>query len=240
MKAIKYAAAGVVLGVVGAMLLPSLAQQTSPSGAPASQEGRTVTVTGTATVRSAPDEAVVSLGVQTHASSAQEALQQNADRMSAVLASLVKLGIGRDQVATSDVSLWPSYSNDGTGVTGYDASNQVEVTIRDLSRVGNLIDDAVGSGANLASGIRFQMSDENSGVTDSLSEAVADARRKAEALAAAGDASLGDVVSMTETGTPSVPPVYYEERAVAADASTPINPPTLKTAVSVTVTWTLV
>ncbi len=238
MKPIKYTVAGLVLGVVGAMLLPSLAQQAS-SPDPAAPAGRTVTVTGSSTVKTAPDEAVVSLGVQTHGSNAENAMQENATRMAAVFRALAGLGIGKDQIATTDVSLWPSYDNSGSSVTGYDASNSVDVTIRDMSKVGRVIDAAVAAGSNLTGGIRFQVSDENAGTTDALAAAVADAKRQAEALAAAGDASLGQIVTINSSTTSSEPPIYYGRDAAMPVASTPISPPTLETQMQVTVTWQL-
>jgi uncharacterized protein len=238
MKRIGYVVAGVLLGAVVAFQLPLLAQD-SGSDAPGAPDSRTVTVNGTATIRSAPDEAVISLGVQTQAGNAQDAMRENADRMSAAIAALIDLGIGRDDISTSSVSLYPTYGRDGMDVTGYQASNQVDVTVRDMGNVGRAIDAAVGAGANLTNGITFRLSDENRGVTDALAAAVRDARGKAEALAGAGDAALGRVLTIAETGAPNYPPVLYDRMAVAAEA-TPIEPPTLETQVSVTVTWELV
>jgi uncharacterized protein YggE len=80
-----------------------------------------VTVNGTATIKAAPDEAVISLGVQTQAATAQGAITQNAERMMAVLQALVGQGIGRDDIATSYVSLYPTYGNTGMEITGYQA-----------------------------------------------------------------------------------------------------------------------
>jgi hypothetical protein len=237
MKRIGYVVAGVVLGAVVALQLPSSAQ-VSTTGA---SSQRSVTVTGTATIKSAPDEAVISLGVQTQANTAQGALSENAQKMTAVLTALANEGIGKDDIATSYVSLYPMYGQNGQEVTGYQAQNQIDVTVRDLSKVGRVIDAAVGAGANLASGITFKLSDQNQGVNQALADAVHNARDKAESLAAAGNASLGDVITINEGTTPSYPPVPYEMAgaATANSAPTPIQPPTLETQVTVTVTWAL-
>ena len=238
MKRIGYVAAGVVLGALVALQLPSSAQTTTTS----TPSQRSVTVTGTATIKAAPDEAVVSLGVQTQANTAQGALTENAVRMTAVLNALADEGIDKSDIATSYVSLYPTYGQNGQEVTGYQASNQIDVTVRDLSKVGRVIDAAVGAGANLTNGITFQLSDQNQGVNQALADAVKNARDKAETLAAAGNASLGDVVTIQEGTPPSVyPPIMYD-RALAAGAAstpTPIQPPTLETQVTVTVTWAL-
>lgn len=240
MKAkVSWGAAGLVLGLVVALTLPSLAQPSSPSPGPGGS-GRAVTVTGSATIRSAPDQAVVTLGVQTQAPTAQGALQQNASRMNDVMKAILGDGVKSADIATAWVNLYPNYDSGGTAIVSYSAQNQVDVTVRDLSTVGSIIDDAVGAGANLSNGIQFQLSDQNQGVERALAEAVANARVKAEALASAGDASLGSVVTITEGTTPQNPPIPFGADAGRAEASTPISPPTPETRVTVTVVWTLV
>ncbi len=231
---VRWGAAGLIVGLAAALALPSFAQ-TAPTPSPGAT-ARTVTVTGTATIRSAPDEAGVTLGVQTQSQSAQDAMQQNANKMSDVLKSLADLGIRRDDIATSGISLYPNYGNNGQDITSYTAQNQVDVTVHDLGSVGKVIDRAVAAGANLTTGIAFQLSNQNQGLDEALKRAVADARSKAEVLSQAGGASLGDVISITE-GAPPVPPIYA---SAAAGAPTPVVPPTLETQVSVSVTWALV
>jgi hypothetical protein len=239
MKAkVSWGAAGLLLGLVAALTLPSLAQTSSPSPG-TGDSGRTVTVAGSATIRSAPDEAVVTLGVQTQAPTAQGALQQNASRMNDVVKAILGDGVKPGDLATQWVNLYPNYDSGGTAIVSYSAQNQVNVTVRDLSKIGAVIDDAVGAGANLSSGIQFQLSDQNQGVERALAEAVANARAKAEALAAAGDASLGSVVTITEGTAPQYPPIPFAADA-GREASTPISSPTLETQVTVTVVWALV
>jgi uncharacterized protein len=239
MKAkVSWGAAGLVLGFVVALALPSLAQSSSPSpgtGVP----GRTITVTGSAMIRSTPDEAVVTLGVQTQAPTAQGALQQNASRMNEVMKAIVNDGVKSADIATAWVNLYPNYDSGGTAIVSYSAQNQVNVTVHDLSTVGSIIDDAVEAGANLSNGIQFQLSDQNQGIERALAEAVATARAKAEALASASDASLGSVVTITEGSTPDYPPIPFAADAGRAEASTPISPPTLETRVTVTVVWSI-
>lgn len=239
MKRIGYISAGVVLGAIVALTVPSFAQDT---GSGSGNGDRTVTVNGVATIKAKPDEAIVALGVQTQANTAQGALSENAVKMTALIASLMDKGIAKDDIATSSVSLYPTYGNSGVAITGYQADNEVNVTLHDISTVGSVIDDAVKAGANLSNGITFQLSDENQGVNQALDDAVANARSKAETLAGAGGAQLGEVVSIQEGSVGSTPPIYYARDAMAAgaaEASTPISPPTLETQVSVTVTWAL-
>jgi uncharacterized protein len=241
MKKLAIGAVGAMFGLAVALALPSFGQS---SGSPSSgsSSNHTVTVQGTATIKSAPDEAVVSLGVQTSAGTAQAALQQNAGRMTHVIAMLTASGINKSDIATTDVSLYPQYSNTGNTIVGYQASNSIDVTVKDMTKVGKTIDLGVGAGANLTDGITFKVSDQNAGLNDALAAAVKDSHDKAQVLATAGGAQLGSVVSIDETNANPNPPVKYAyDYASAAGAAvpTPIRPPTMKTEIVVTVVWAL-
>lgn len=235
---LKWGVAGVVLGLVAALTLPTIAQEDPVE--PATQD-RTVSTTGVAIVRSSPDEALVTLGVHTDAGTAQAAMDQNAELMSDVIAALLDAGLGEDQLATATLNLWPRWGDTGQDVVGFTAENQLTVTVRDLDKVGSIIDKSVAAGANLTSGITFRVSEDNAAADRALTEAVADAKRKAELLVEAGGAELGQVVTITEMSSGGVtPPVVYAEMAAGADgASTQVLPPTLESQVSVSVTWAL-
>jgi len=209
-------------------------------GFPGAIGANTVTVTGSAVVSSQPDEAVIGLGVQTQASDAADALRENADRMAAVIKALTDLGIDRSDISTALVSLYPTYDSNGIAVTGYQAQNQITVTLHDLSKAGETIDTATAAGANLTTGITFQLSQGSPALTGALKAAVEDARSKADALAAAAGAKVGDVVAITEDSGGY--PIPYAEAGVdsrAAGAPTPVVPPAIQTMVSVTVVWEL-
>jgi len=199
-----------------------------------------VAVTGTATIRSDPDQATVTLGVQTAAQSAEAAMRDNANEMTDVIAAIGRAGVAEDDIATAWINLYPRYDDSGTVVIGDTAENQVNAIVRNMDSIGAVIDAAVEAGANLTNGISFGLSDTNRGLDDALQEAVADARSKAEVLAEAGGAQLGAVVQISEGSTPS--PVYYRDYAVAgAEASpTPVETPTIETQVVVSVTWQLI
>ena len=242
MKRFALVVAGFLAGALIALQIPSTAQTPSPSDA-ATPATRTITVTGTATVRAKPDEAVVNLGVHTEAEKAQDAMDRNAAAMNRVFDALKALGISDADLATSYISLNPMWTSDGREVTGYQADNTVDVTIHDMAKVGRVIDAAVGAGANLAGGITFRLSDANVGVNHALADAVGNAKAKADAMAAAADAQVGDVVTIVESSAPGPIPYPYMDKAyagAAVEAPTPVNPPTIETQVSVTVTWNLV
>ena len=237
MQRIGWIVAGTLAGIVLALQLPSGAQDSSTTTTPAQ---RLITVTGTATVTSQPDQALVMLGVHTQAPSAQAALADNAAKMNKVLDALHNAGLSNDDLATTSLGVSPMWGNDGQTVTGYQVDDQVEATIHDLATVGSTIDAAVAAGANMAGGVTFQLSEQNQGPGQGLARAIENANAKADAMAAAAGASVGDVVTITEATAPS--PMPYPMYAGAADvaASTPVNPPTVQTQVSVTVTWALV
>jgi uncharacterized protein len=235
----KWGITGLVLGLAVAIMLPTIAQESSPNpGTEASD--RTVSTNGIAIVRSAPDEALVTLGVHTDAASAEEAMQGNADRMGDVVQALMEAGLDRNDLATATISLYPRWNDTGSEIVGFTAENQITATVTNMDRVGAIIDAGVRAGANLAGGITFRVSNGNEAADRALTEAVADAKRKAELLAATGGDELGVVLSITESGSSVPPPVYYGEAGAAADMATPILPPTLETQVSVNVVWSLV
>jgi len=235
----KWGITGLVLGLAVAIMLPTFAQESSPNPGTEAFE-RTVSTSGVAIVRSAPDEALVTLGVHTDAPSAEEAMRANADRMENVIRALLDAGLDQVDLATSTINLFPRWNDTGSEVVGFTAENQITATVTNLDRVGAIIDGGVQAGANLAGGITFRVSNGNEAADRALTEAVADAKRKAELLAATGDDELGVVLSITESGSSFPPPVFYGEAGAAVDMATPILPPTLETQVSVNVVWSLV
>ena len=238
MRRIGWIIAGTLAGFVLALQVPSLAQDTNGGAGTTTQ--RTITVSGTATITAQPDEALVTLGVHTQAGNAQATLEENAAKMTRVLDALHNAGLSADDLATTNVNLYPMYGSDGQNVTGYQADNQIQATIHDLAKVGNVIDAAVSAGANVASGVMFQVSDQNQGQGQALAHAIANANTKADAMAAAAGAAIGEVVTINESTTAAPTPYPMYAGAADAAASTPIQPPTIETQVSVNVTWALV
>jgi uncharacterized protein len=233
----RWAIAGLIMGLAVALTLPTIAQESTPPDA--ASPDRTVSTNGVAIVRSAPDEALLTLGVRTDATTAEEAMDANARQMADVIAALLDSGLDQDDLATASITLYPRWDETGLAVDGFTAENQVTATIRALDRVGAIIDRGVAAGANLTNGITFRISNQNDAADRALAEAVADARRKAELLATAAGVDLGTVVSIAEVSSAISPPVFYGE--VAADqARTQVLPPTLESQVSVSVVWALV
>lgn len=198
----------------------------------------TVSVTGEATISVPPDIAQIDSGVTTEAKTAREASEANNKAMAGVLQALKNAGLAEKDIQTSRLSLSPQSApgrnaNAPFQITGYRASNRVTVTIRDIAKVADTIDVLVGAGANEISGISFAVSKASKLLDDARSEAVADARRKAEIYAKAANISLGAPISISEETTPG--PVPYRKMAAGIAASAPVaqGEETLRVSVSV-------
>jgi len=185
-------------------------------------------VSGSATVKAAPDLAQAQFGVQTFADSVAPAVAQNNTRSAAVQAALAAQGVGGADMQTTGFNVYPQldYEKDRAGViVGYWAANTLSVKIRDLARVGQILQAGIDGGANNVSGLYFTLEDPDSLLQEARVQAVADARRRAEALVEAAGAKLGRVLSIRET-SPWYGPVMARAdfaKAEGADA-VPVQP----------------
>jgi uncharacterized protein len=194
----------------------------------------TVTTTGHGIVTAVPDEATVTAGVHTRASTAADALAQNAAAMNKVIAAIKAAG-GSD-LQTQQVSLYPQNDENGT-ITGYAADNSVTASAK-IAAAGALVDAAVGAGANTVSGPSLSVSDRDAQYREALKKAVEDARAKAQALAGAGGFGVGPVSQVTEQS--SAPQPVFEGVASAAKVdATPVEPGTQDITADVTVTFAI-
>src|SRR5690242_10842800 len=176
-----------------------------------------VTVTGEASIAVAPDMATMRVGVSSQEKTAREASEANARQMTGVLAAIKGAGVAERDVQTSRLSLQPQYDpNKGTPrLTGFQASNQVTIRIRDVDSLPIVLDRAIAAGANEMSGIEFGVSEQSKLLDQARDDAIADARRKAELYAKAAGAKLGRVVSITEEGSSPPPRPMQAMRAGA-------------------------
>jgi len=179
---------------------------------------KAVTVTGEATLSVAPDTAIIRIGVTSQGKTAREASDANAQKMTAVLATIKESGIPDRDVQTSRLTLQPQYDPNKAGparLLGFQVTNQVTVKIRDIEKLPNILDKAIGAGANEMSGIEFVVSDQSKLLDQARDEAIADARRKAELYAKAAGAALGPVVAIAEEGVANPPRPIAAMRATA-------------------------
>lgn len=200
-------------------------------------DGRSVTVTGTASVQAVPDQAGFSAGVSTDAATARAALAANATKAARVLEALQAAGVAKNDLQTQDVTVSPRW-NDRGEQDGFSAHTSVQVHVRDVRQAGRLIDAAVSAGATETSGPSFDRGDRDALYREALRKAFAEARLKAETLAGEAGASLGRVLRIEEAAPASPEPMPLALRA-AAEGTTPVEPGRQKVQAGVTVTFGL-
>jgi uncharacterized protein YggE len=208
-----------------------------------------LTVNASATTRSAPDLAVVTLGVLARGDTAQAAQQAQTAKMSAVMAAARAAGVADNDVQTVGYALEPQYAyprNAAPRVTGYVSRNTIAVRLRDLNAVSGLIDATVAQGANELQGIQFTYLDEEASRETARAQAVERARTRATAYAEAAGMRVVGIDSITEPGGALAPErrrdgFAMSARTVAAEqqADLSINPGELDNEASVTVVFAL-
>lgn len=208
-----------------------------PVSGVAAEAIRQILVDGEGQVSAVPDMAMVHFGVSREAPEAAVAMRLASEAMTAVLASLAEAGIAAEDVQTTRIGLDPqwSYSQDGTPprLTGYVASNDLSVAVRDLGGLGELLDTVVAEGANTMNGLAFSVADPSDLEDAARSAAVKDATRKAGTLAGAAGVSLGNILSISETVGGAVPMPRFEA-AMADRAAVPVAAGQVEITVTVT------
>lgn len=209
--------------------------------ADSAEQHRTIVVNGEGEASAAPDMAVVTLGVQTDALTAADALRQNSANMKSTIDRLKKLGVAERDIQTSGLSVNPRYDYEKNRsqpeVIGFTASNTVTVRLRKLGEAGAVIDEAVQSGANTLSGISFAFSDPKPLLDEARREAVAHAKEKATLLTDAAGVRLGRLINIQEGYAAAPQPRMYAARMEASDMSVPLEAGESSVNVSVSLTY---
>lgn len=214
-----------MIAPIAALALAACSAAPTASAEAPRAAARTLVVAGTGEVAAAPDMALLSVGVQTEAATAAAAMKENAARMNATIARLKARGVAEKDMQTSNLSVGPQYRYDNTGappkIVGYQATNMLNVKLRDLAAAGSIIDEAVADGANSLGSLSFAFADSKPLENEARSAAVADAKAKAELLARAAGVALGPVLQIQDGyAAPPVPLPVYDVRAMAAEAKT--------------------
>lgn len=201
-------------------------------------------MSGIGTVASTPDIAVVTLGVESSAKTAQQAMAENSANTRAVIDRLKSLGIADRHLQTQALNLNPRYDHrrGNTGhnepvLTGYQASNVITATLTDLTQTGEIIDAAIKAGSNRVNGIRFALADPTTALDQARAAAWQDAKRKAEQLAALAGRRLGSVVSIS-SHEQHRGPVQEVAMMRMADA-VPIQAGEMELSIQLSVVWAL-
>lgn len=201
-----------------------------------------ITVNGSATVKSRPDVAYVSFGVTTQDKDAAKAAKDNAAITNRVIEAIVKSGVPKSDIETINYSVSPMYNypqNSAPVLTGYTVSNIVRAKLRDIAKVGALIDTGIKAGANNVQGVTFTIDNDAELRSRALAQAIQNANIKARAIAEAADVKLGRVYSVTESGGYTPRPMMEYGAAKAAEAPTPILPGDIEVTANVTVMYTI-
>jgi len=234
-------------GALGAFIVAvaALSVRTGPvSGAPATDTPatHTITVSATGKVTVVPDVARIALGITVSKPTVKAARDAGATAMTSIIAALKALGTADADIQTTNVSLYPQYGNSSpVKVIGYQISEQVQVTVRDLNKAGDAVDAATANGATDVNGMSFELADPVKAQNDARAAAVEAARASAQAMATAGHVTLGTIDSITDA-TP-VSPIFYQNfggakaGAAAPDVATPVQPGTQDLSAMVTVVF---
>lgn len=231
-----------IFGLFAAVLFLVL----SPMQGAAAMEGPGLSVEGTGQAKLAPDQASISLSVVTTGHTAQETQAENARNMQAVTEAVKALGIEDRHIKTAGITLQPEYDyrSGERKLKGYTAVNSVRVEVKELSKVGRVIDSALRSGANKVDSLDFSLQAPERLEQTALKNAVADARSKAEVIAAALGKSIVGLRQVTENVTGYSRSNYAVSMLAAkagdeAAASTPVEPGELELTASVHIEFVL-
>ena len=225
-----------LIALLLASVLPVAAQPPSPPAPPV------IVTSGEAVVKQAPDRAWVTIGAENRAKTAPEAQRVNTEVMTAVIDRIKAAGIAADAIQTTGYTLQPEfdYVNGKQNLRGYVARNQVQVRVDALPKTGEVIAAAVGTGATNVSGVRFDLKDRDSVERQALTQAVRDARRRADAAAAGAGAQIERVIRIEELrdggdiGRPM--PMAMMMKAEMAQSAVPIEAGEIEVRARVTMT----
>lgn len=233
---------GIVVVILATVLaaygLVRLGEHTSLVSSPIASVNRaalarraTLTVTGVGEVEVDPDVARVQFGVESKAETAQEAQAVNNIIMAQIIEALHRLGIEDKDIRTQYFSLYPQYNYDRESgeqfLIGYRAVNEVEVQVKDIHRLGEVIDAAINAGANRIQNVTYGVQNDTEYANAALEAAIQNAVEKANVMAAAAGVKIGGILRMSDTGVQVGSVKLYGEQVralAAADSSGALAP----------------
>ena len=231
------------LGAGAMLVLLVLAPETSAAAQSTPLEPPVVVASGVGVVTAAPDQAWVRIGAESRSKNPKDAQQQNAQAMSGVQKKLAALGIAKESIKTDaiDQQLEYDYASGRQTPRGYVARNTIEVRVDDLAKLGEVLDAAVGSGATLLHGLRFDLKKREGLEREALQQAVAAAVARAESRAAGARRSIDRVIRIEESfsGGEPRPMMMMERSMVKQDATTPVSAGEIEIRAQVRVTASL-
>ena len=229
MRLLPLSVAALALAVAATL---GLAVGARPSAAAAQEDMRsTISVVGDGRVQTQPDVAYVSLGVDVTGASFAEAQSSASTKMQAAIDALVGLGISHDDIRTSRLSVSPvSDQRNNSVITGYRATNSVQVTLRDLDRVGSIVDAVTAAGANRVDSVTFAVENPEAPKNQARAQAMQNARTKADQLASLSGVRIVGIKSIEESDAAATPqraaPQSMTPTAATAAPAPPVEPGT--------------
>ena len=232
------------LFVLAVALCALLVRACGPINVEAQPPLRTVNVTGVGYANLVPDIAYIYVGVHTEKPSAAQAVDENNAQTQKMIEALKDFGIAAKDIRTTNFSIWPQDRYDPmtgtpTGDKTYIVDNTVYVTVRDLDKLGDLLDTVVAAGANTVNSIQFDVADKSEALKTARAEAVKNAADQAKELTNAAGVKLGDVQSIGFYDSQPYP--VYDGKGggggAVAEAAVPIQPGQLTFTVNVSVTY---
>jgi len=227
--------------VFAAVLAVAVLSGCDSAGGPVGANPRQVTVVGSGEVKGVPDTLTADVSIESVAPDVTTAMNQTNDRQKAVLAALSSGGIDAKDISTTQVSLQPQYGENST-ITGYRASNSIQVTIRKLDSASQVLASIISAGgdATRLDSVSYSIEDDSELVSDARARAFNDAKDRAQQYAQLSGLSLGKIISISEAPAGSQPPpvpVPMPRGAMATEV--PLQPGQQTVGFSVTAIWEL-
>ncbi len=233
--------------VLFALAVIALACGTALAQAPAEPGIRppAVTVTGTGEAHAKPDFAQVQVGVVTEGATAAEALRKNNEAMSQLIVLIRKRGIEDKDMQTTQFNVSPRYKYDKSQqeppkIAGYQVTNEVQVKVRDMTRLGAFLDETVSAGANQVRGISFGVAEPARLMDEARRKAMADAQKRAQVYAEAAGVKIGKPLKISEQAGSRPGPYPVARMEAAAAANVPVATGEQTFTVNVTVSYAIV
>ena len=228
----------------GATMTAACAQNAGTPAYAIPADGTLLSVSAQAEAKRVPDIATVSAGVVTQAADANSAMRANASQMDKVVAAIRAAGIAERDVQTTGISINPQYKyveNQAPTITGYQASNTVSLKVRDIAKLGKVLDSLVASGANQVNGPNFEIDQPDEAYDEARRAALEKAQARAGMYAKTLDLRVRRIVSISEGGgfRPPVPMPMMAMKAERAQADTSVSPGETTLSVSLDVVFEL-
>ncbi len=210
---------------------------------PVDDSKRTLTLSASGSVNVRPDTAHITVGVISEADNARSALDQNNAAMTEAIEALKEKDIASRDIQTTNFAVHPRYKHFKDGqpsvISGYRVVNSVRITVRDIARLGEVLDKVVSFGSNQIGGISFSVSDTDALMDEARTKAIAAARERAQLYAEAAGAAIGKVLQIEEVTSDSGPEPRYRALAAKNEAEVPIEAGETEISVRVRVVWAL-